>query len=251
MDEAMPNNLAEVAAKASCRSVAYTYNDPVIFFEYVLDTAKACHERGIKNVAVTAGYITPEPRAEFFQYMDAANIDLKGFSEDFYRKLTGGHLQSVLETIEYAVKEAHCWVELTTLLIPGHNDSVNEIEKQIAWILNHCGPNVPLHFTAFHPDFRMLDIPPTPAETLHKARQIAMDAGLHYVYTGNVLDSTGQTTYCPHCKQPVIGRTGYNITLWAIKDSGCAYCGEKISGVFEEQPGCWGNRRHPIRLHAQ
>ncbi|SIN68299.1 pyruvate formate lyase activating enzyme [Sulfurivirga caldicuralii] len=251
MDEAMPQDLADAALRTGCRAVAYTYNDPVIFFEYAIDTARACREKGIKNVAVTAGYINPEPRQEFFKHMDAANIDLKGFSEDFYRKLTGGHLQPVLDTIEYAVKETDCWVELTTLLIPGHNDSPEELEKMSQWIIDHCGPDTPLHFTAFHPDFRMLDVPPTPPHKLEEARKIAMEHGLNYVYTGNVLDPAGQTTYCPQCKQPVIGRVGYDITLWQLKDGCCcAHCGAEIAGVFEEQPGDWGSRRLPIRLHA-
>ncbi|HID01496.1 MAG TPA: AmmeMemoRadiSam system radical SAM enzyme [Piscirickettsiaceae bacterium] len=248
MDEAMPNALAEAAVRTGCRSVAYTYNDPVIFFEYAIDTAKACRQRGIKNVAVTAGYINPEPRIEFFKWMDAANIDLKGFSEDFYRKLTGGHLQPVLDTIEYAVNETDCWVELTTLLIPGHNDSTAELEKMVRWIVDHLGTDVPLHFTAFHPDFRMLDVPPTPPESLNRARQIAMEAGLHYVYTGNVLDPAGQSTYCPNCHQMVIGRMGYEITHWAIESGQCRYCAHPIAGVFDNQPGDWGSRRVPIRL---
>ncbi len=250
MDEAMPEDLAEAAARTGCRAVAYTYNDPVIFFEYAIDTARACRERGIRNVAVTAGYISPEPRAEFFKWMDAANIDLKGFSEDFYRKLTGGHLQPVLDTIEYAVNETDCWVELTTLLIPGHNDSPAELEKMVRWILDHLGPDVPLHFTAFHPDFRMLDVPPTPPEILQKARKIARDAGLHYVYTGNVLDPEGQSTWCPGCHQRVIGRVGYQITDWAIEDGRCRHCGQAIAGIFENTPGDWGSKRIPIRLHA-
>ncbi len=251
MDEAMPEDLAQAAKRTGCCSVAYTYNDPVIFFEYAIDTAKACHTEGIKNVAVTAGYISPEPRVEFFQHMDAANIDLKGFSEDFYRKLTGGHLQPVLDTIEYAVNETNCWVELTTLLIPGHNDSEAEITRMVDWIVEHCGADVPLHFTAFHPDFRMLDVPPTPPETLQQARKIAMNAGLHYVYTGNVLDPAGQATYCPGCKQPVIGRAGYDITQWQIKEGCCTHCGTRIAGVFEDHPGNWGSRRLPIRLQQQ
>ncbi len=248
-DEASPERIAQVADELGCRSVAFTYNDPVIFMEYADDVADACHERGIKAVAVTAGYITPEPRREFFAHLDAANIDLKGFSEEFYKRLCAGHLDPVLDTIEYACTETDVWVELTTLLIPGANDDDDEIDRMTTWIVEHVGPDVPLHFTAFHPDFRMLDTPPTPPDTLSHAREIALANGLRYVYTGNVYDPEGQTTTCHRCGATLIGRVGYEITRWGLDDHGrCVACGEELPGVFEAHPGDWGSRRVPLRL---
>jgi len=250
-DEASPERIAAAAVELGCRSVAFTYNDPVIFMEYADDVADACHERGVKTVAVTAGYITPEPRAEFYAHLDAANIDLKGFSEEFYKRLCAGHLQPVLDTIEYACNETDVWVELTTLLIPGHNDTGDEIDAMTTWIVEHVGPDVPLHFTAFHPDFRMLDTPPTPPDVLSHAREIALANGIRYVYTGNVYDPEGQTTTCHRCGATLIGRAGYEITRWGLDDHGaCAACGEPLPGVFEAKPGTWGSRRLPVRLGA-
>lgn len=255
LDEASPVALAEAAKRNGCASMAYTYNDPVIFYEYAIDTAKECRKRGIKNVAVTAGYISEAPRKEFFKWMDAVNIDLKAFTERFYQKITGSHLQPVLDTIEYVANETDCWLELTTLLIPDENDSEEKIGSMCRWILEHCGAEVPLHFTAYHPDYRMMDNPPTPVSTLEKAREIAIKAGLKYVYTGNVFDPAGQATYCPGCGKELIGRQQYEITVWAIKPCGsigeacCEYCGEKVAGLFEEKPGTWGSRRMPIYLH--
>ncbi len=251
LDQAMPENLAEAALASGSRSMAYTYNDPVIFHEYAVDVAKACREKGIKNVAVTAGYVNAEPRAAFYQWMDAANIDLKSFDEAFYKKLTGGHLQPVLDTIEYVANKTDTWLELTTLLIPGHNDDPNEIRAMSEWILEKIGPDVPLHFTAFHPDYLMKDVPPTPFETLRRSRQIAQEVGLNYVYTGNVYDPEGQATYCPHCGESVIDRTGYTINRWHLTDTNhCAHCGGEIAGVFEPQPGDWGSKRIPIYVNA-
>ena len=248
-DQASPETIARVAAELGCRSVAYTYNDPVIFHEYAIDVAQACHERGIKSVAVSAGYITAEPRREFFRYMDAANIDLKAFTEDFYRKLTGGHLQPVLETLEYLKQETSVWFELTTLLIPGYNDSAQEIEAMTAWVAEHLGPDVPMHFTAFHPDWKMRDVPATPAATVMRAREIARANGLRYVYTGNVQDAAGSSSYCHHCGECVIGRDWYVLTDWKLDAQGrCNHCGTALPGVFEAQPGHWGARRQPVRL---
>ena len=248
-DQASPETIARVAEELGCRSVAYTYNDPVIFHEYAIDVGQACRERGIKSVAVSAGYITAEPRREFFRYMDAANIDLKAFTEDFYRKLTGGHLQPVLETLEYLKQETSVWFELTTLLIPGYNDSAQEIEAMTAWVAEHLGPDVPMHFTAFHPDWKMRDVPATPAATVMRAREIARANGLRYVYTGNVQDAAGGSSYCHHCGECVIGRDWYVLTDWNLDAQGrCSHCGTALPGVFEAQPGHWGARRQPVRL---
>jgi pyruvate formate lyase activating enzyme len=247
---ASPETIAATAERLGCRSVAYTYNDPVIFLEYAVDTAIACKKRGIKSVAVTAGYICEEPRKEFFAHMDAANVDLKAFTEDFYHKLTGGHLQPVLDTLEYIHNETDCWLEVTTLLIPGHNDSDEELHRLSDWYLEHLGPEVPLHFSAFHPDYKMTDVPPTPPETLKRARRIAMEKGLHYVYVGNVHDPEGDSTYCPGCGKRVIERDWYTLGEWSITaDGNCAHCGHAIAGVFEAQPGDWGARRLPVDMH--
>ncbi|WP_024851567.1 AmmeMemoRadiSam system radical SAM enzyme [Hydrogenovibrio kuenenii] len=250
LDQAAPEALAQAAKQNGCASVAYTYNDPVIFYEYAVDTAQACHEQGIKNVAVTAGYISPKPRETFFQHMDAANIDLKAFNERFYKKLTGSSLAPVLETIDYAVNEANTWVELTTLLIPGENDSEKEITEMSEWVLEHCGPDVPLHFTKYHPDYRMMNNPATPQQTLETARDIAMKTGLNYVYTGNVIHPEGQATYCPHCGKKVIGRAYYEITDWHLNEGCCEGCGTPVAGIFEADHGTWGNNRQPVRLNG-
>jgi pyruvate formate lyase activating enzyme len=250
-DLASPEAIAEAAVQSSCRSVAFTYNDPVIFLEYAVDVAQASHERGVKTVAVSAGYISAEPRAEFFRHMDAANIDLKGFTEVFYKKLCSGKLAPVLETLEYLKHETKVWFEITTLLIPGENDSNAEIEAQSAWIMNHLGPDVPLHFTAFHPDWKLRDVPPTPPETLKRARQIAINAGIHYVYTGNVYDPAGQTTHCYVCDAVLIGRDWYDMTAWNLSADGrCGDCGARCHGVFETEAGRWGRSRKRLRLRA-
>jgi pyruvate formate lyase activating enzyme len=249
MDRASPDTIARAAERLGCRSVAYTYNDPVIFMEYAMDVAVACHERGIKSVAVTAGYMCDEPRREFYRHMDAANVDLKGFTEDFYFKLTGGHLQPVLDTLVYLKRETSVWLEITTLLIPGLNDSEKEIEELTQWVVTNLGPDVPLHFTAFHPDWKMLDIPPTPPETLTRSRRIAIKNGLHYSFTGNVHDEEGESTYCHRCGTKLIGRDWYEITAWNLDSAGkCRGCGTACAGVFESQHGNWGSRRQPVRL---
>lgn len=248
-DEASPELIARVAEQLGCKSVAFTYNDPVIFMEYAIDVAQACHERGIKTVAVTAGEICPEPRAEFYRYMDAANVDLKAFTERFYEKICSGKLQPVLDTLEYLKHETKVWFEITTLLIPGQNDSDQELEAETQWIREHLGPEVPLHFTAFHPDYKMLDLPPTPPATLTRAREIALKNGLHYVYTGNVHDHAGSSTYCPGCKKLLIGRDWYVLSEWNLTDTGaCRFCGTQIPGVFAGSPGRWGAKRVPVHL---
>ena len=219
-DAASPELLAEAADRLGCRSVAFTYNDPVIFLEYAVDVAAACRERGIKTVAVTAGYICPEPRAEFYRHMDGANVDLKAFTEEFYYELCSAQLQPVLDTLVYLKRETDVWFEVTTLLIPGENDSADEVERLAAWFCDHLGPDVPLHFTAFHPDFRMRDKPGTPHDTLLNAQRIARAAGLHYVYVGNVHDQTGSSTYCPGCGTKVIGRDWYVLSDWRLDPTG-------------------------------
>lgn len=248
-DCASPETIARAAAELGCRSVAYTYNDPTVFHEYALDVARACRERGIKSVAVTSGYVCPAPRAEFYSWMDAANVDLKAFSEDFYHRLCGGHLQPVLDTLVYLQRETSVWFEITTLLIPGENDSEAELQALTQWIAEHLGPEVPLHFTAFHPDWKMLDTPATPPATLTKARRIALGNGLRYVYTGNVHDRAGSSTYCHQCGARVIERDWYVLGEWRLTAEGrCALCGAPCAGVFEARPGTWGNRRQPVRL---
>jgi pyruvate formate lyase activating enzyme len=249
MDQASPETIARAAKNLNCRSVAYTYNDPVIFLEYAIDVARACRELGIKSVAVTAGYMCEEPRREFYRYMDAANVDLKAFSEDFYWKVTGAHLQPVLDTLKYLKHETNVWFELTTLLIPGLNDSEKELEEMTQWVVENLGPDVPMHFTAFHPDWKMRDIPATPPATLKKARRIAMKNGVRYAYTGNVHDEDGGSTYCHHCGARLIGRDWYDITAWNLDPEGkCKKCGTACAGVFESSHGDWGARRLPVRL---
>jgi pyruvate formate lyase activating enzyme len=249
-DRASPGALADKAVELGCRSVAFTYNDPVIFHEYAIDVAAACRARGIHPVAVTAGYVCPGPRAEFYAHMDAANIDLKGFTEEFYGRSCAGRLQPVLETLEYVQHETDVWLEVTTLLIPGLNDDPGEIDRLTSWVAERLGPDVPLHFTAFHPDFRMLDRPPTPPKTLSKARSIGLGNGLRYVYTGNVTDPAGQSTYCHECGATLIGRSGYRVGTWGLDREGrCLACGSECAGRFDpEGPGDWGPRRLPVRL---
>jgi pyruvate formate lyase activating enzyme len=248
-DVAPPEVIAEAAAALDCRSVAFTYNDPVIFHEYAVDTAQACHARGIKTVAVTAGYVCPEPRTEFYRHMDAANVDLKAFTEHFYHHITGAHLQPVLETLCYLKHETPVWLEITTLLIPGANDSEQELQALSQWVVAHLGPDVPLHFTAFHPDWKMLDRPPTPPATLMRARRIAMQNGMRYVYTGNIRDVEGSSTFCHGCSKKIIGRDWYTITDWHLTtESRCQFCGTVCAGVFAGEAGSWGRKRLPVQL---
>ena len=248
-DSASPEAIASAAADSGCSSVAYTYNDPVIFLEYAVDVAAACREKGIKSVAVTAGYIAPEPRVEFFRGMDAANVDLKAFSEEFYFKLTGSHLDAVLDTLLYLKNETDVWFELTTLLIPGENDSTEELDRMTDWVVSNLGPHIPMHFSAFHPDWKMLDKPATPSHSLMKAREIARKNGVRYAYTGNVHDEAGQSTYCHDCGLKLIGRDWYELGVWNLTEKGtCTECGAPCAGVFDPIPGHWGSRRKPIRL---
>ncbi len=237
-DGARPLQLARAARERDCRSVAFTYNDPIIFMEYALDVAAACHEAGVKTVAVTAGYIDPEPRVEFFAAVDAANIDLKAFSDRFYYKICGAHLQPVLETLEYVYHETDTWLELTTLLIPGENDSDAELNEMCAWVVEKLGPDVPMHFTAFHPDWKMLDHPRTPSSTLTRARDIALANGVRYAYTGNVRDPAGASTYCHNCGELLIERDWHHIGHWRLgADGACTACGTQLAGHFDARPG--------------
>ena len=242
--------LAKVAEDLSCRSIAFTYNDPIVFLEYAVDVAAACREQGIKSVAVTAGYVDPEPRVEFFQAVDATNVDLKAFSERFYHKVCGGHLAPVLETLEYIKHETDTWLEITTLLIPGENDSEQELQEMTSWVVEKLGPEVPMHFTAFHPDWKMRDIKHTPAATLTRARKIALDNGIHYAYTGNVHDSVGASTWCHDCGELLIERDWYQLGRWnMLENASCANCGTILPGHFEARPGNFGAHRIPVRIN--
>ncbi len=248
-DAASPEKLATVAAQLACRSIAFTYNDPVIFHEYAIDVAEACRAKGIRSVAVTAGYVCAEPRREFYRYMDAANVDLKAFSEKFYRHITGGQLQPVLETLLYLKQETRVWFEITNLLIPGENDSEKEIDAMSQWIMSHLGPDVPLHFTAFHPDWKMRDKAGTAAGVLTRSRDIARANGLRYVYTGNVHDIAGGSTLCYKCGELLIARDWYVLGTWQLNAEGaCAKCATVCPGVFEKEAGTWGAKRLPVRL---
>ncbi len=246
-DRASPDTIARTAESLGCRSVAFTYNDPVIFWEYAADVADACHERGIKAIAVTAGFMCPEPRSEFYAHMDAANVDLKAFTDEFYHRTCAARLEPVLDTLRFLRHETDVWFEITTLLIPGHNDSDAEIDAETRWIAGALGLDVPLHFTAFHPDYKMLDVPRTPASTLGRARKIAITNGLRFVYTGNVHDAEGGTTYCPGCGSAVIIRDWYDIRRYQIDEQGnCRSCGMVLPGVFDGPMEHWGHRRLPI-----
>ncbi|MCR9257135.1 MAG: AmmeMemoRadiSam system radical SAM enzyme [Alphaproteobacteria bacterium] len=247
--EASPERIARTARRYGCRSVAFTYNDPIIFLEYAVEVARACRAEGIKNVAVTAGYMHDAARREFFAEMDAANVDLKAFTEDFYKNVTKSALEPVKDTLRYLVNNTKVWTEITTLLIPGENDGDEELEAMCAWIMKDLGPDVPLHFSAFHPDYRMRDKPPTPPETLFRARRIAKDAGIRHVYTGNIHDLGRQSSYCSGCGTRVIERDWYDISGYRLDDTGkCLTCGTRLPGVFEGPVGAWGRKRQPVAM---
>jgi len=250
-DSAKPEQVARAAQKLGCRSVAFTYNDPVIFMEYAIDIAQACKEVGIATVAVTAGYVSPEPRMEFFRHMDAANVDLKAFTEDFYWSITKGHLENVLETLKYLRQETDTWFELTNLVIPGENDSEAEFDNMTAWVVENLGPDVPMHFTAFHPDYRMNNKSNTPPETLNLARRTALKNGVRYAYVGNVSDRGRSSTYCHNCNATLIDRNRYSLFHWGLSDDGaCTLCGTPCAGVFNNAPGTWGTKRLPVRIRS-
>ena len=248
-DSASPEEIARKARELGCKSVAFTYNDPTIFAEYAIDVADACRALGVKTVAVTAGYITEEARLEFYPHMDAANVDLKGFTEDFYHRLCFAELQPVLDTLVYLKRETDVWLEVTTLLIPDENDSDDELQRASDWFAEHLGPDVPWHFSAFHPDFKLTNHAPTPPETLTRARDIARSKGIRHVFTGNVHDTEGGSTWCPGCGRCVIERDWYRIGGYHIRDGACAFCGTRIAGRFENEPGHWGPQRMPVRMH--
>ncbi len=251
MDRATPAAIATAARESGCASVAFTYNDPVIFAEYAMDVADACHAQGLKTVAVTAGYMHDQPRRDFYARIDAANVDLKAFTDEFYVKLTGAHLQPVLDTLAYLKHETDVWLEITTLLIPGHNDGEAEIRAQCRWIRRELGPDVPLHFSAFHPDYKLVDVSPTPPETLRRARRIALQEGLYYAYTGNVHDREGDTTFCPGCRAVLVERDWYEIRKYRLTDDArCPDCGTEIAGRFAHFSGQFGRRRIPVRIAA-
>ena len=248
-DEASPDAIARAAEEAGCKSVAFTYNDPTIFAEYAMDVADACHARGLQTVAVTAGYIHAQPRREFYAKIDAANVDLKAFTEKFYHELTSSHLGPVKETLEYLVHETNVWTEITTLLIPGMNDSTEELEKLTAWVAEKLGPHVPLHFSAFHPDYKMAGVPATPPATLQRARSIALKAGLKYVYTGNVHDPGGEITSCESCGTALIERDWYELLAYRVDAEGkCPTCAHPLHGRFDAKAGSFGRRRFRIAV---
>ncbi|MBF0522369.1 MAG: AmmeMemoRadiSam system radical SAM enzyme [Candidatus Omnitrophica bacterium] len=247
--KASPEQIAQTAKELGCHSVAFTYNEPITFAEFAMDVAKACRNIGIKTVAVTAGYITEEPRKDFFKYMDAANVDLKAFTEEFYHKLTSTSLKPVLETLKYLAKETNVWLEITNLIIPGENDDESEIHQMTEWIAKELRLDIPLHFSAFHPAFKMLDHQATPVQTLLKARQIALSKGLRYVYAGNIVDAESSTTFCHHCKELLIERYGFEITTYKLKDKNkCPKCQTVCAGQFSDKPGEWGSKRLPVSL---
>ncbi|MEW5795308.1 MAG: AmmeMemoRadiSam system radical SAM enzyme [Candidatus Zixiibacteriota bacterium] len=247
-EEATPEMIAQAARSLGCRSVAFTYNDPVVFLEYAVEVARACHRLGVMTVAVTAGYITAEARPEFFSVMDAANVDLKAFTETFYHKLSGGHLQPVLDTLVYLKHETNVWFELTNLVIPGENDTDEEFDAMTRWVVKELGPDVPIHFTAFHPDWKLMDHPPTPPSTLSRARRIALANGVRYAYTGNVHDTDGGTTSCHQCGAALVERDWYHLLGWNLDLGGrCRQCGAACAGRFDPKPGNWGARRLPVR----
>ena len=251
-DAASPEMIAKTAVEYGCKSVAFTYNDPVIFHEYAIDVAKECHKNNVKTVAVTAGYISPEPRVEFFKHMDAANVDLKAFTERFYHKITGSHLEPILETLKYIKHETDCWLETTTLIIPSENDSEKEITEMCEWVVENLGPDMPMHFSAFHPDFKMMDYPSTPPSTLTMARDIAMKAGVRYAYVGNVHNRDADSTWCHHCGELLIERDWYELGKWNLDAHGnCKNCGTKVAGIFEPTPGNWGSKRLPVRMKGK
>ena len=248
-DQARPDIIAQKAHEAGCKSIAFTYNDPVIFLEYAKDCSIEAHKLGLKTVSVTAGYINERPREDFYSFIDATNVDLKAFTDDFYKKITGGSLRPVLETLLYLKNETDVWFEITTLLIPGFNDSTQELNLMTQWIYENLGPNIPLHFSAFHPDYKMMDIPSTSSDILKKARQIALNNGLYYVYTGNIHDVEGGSTYCPNYQKRIIERDWCELIDWKINSEGkCQFCQNVISGQFESIPGNWGRKRVPLNL---
>jgi pyruvate formate lyase activating enzyme len=245
-----PARVVDLAVRSGTPGLAFTYNDPTIWAEYAIDVAKEAHARGLFTVFVTNGYIGRQAREDVYRHMDAANVDLKAFTERFYAHETLSHLEPVKETLEWLARETKVWVEVTNLVIPGLNDAEDETRALADWVVARMGPDVPVHFTAFHPDYKMLDRPPTPAATLTRARAIARAAGLRHVYTGNVHDPDGQTTFCPRCGGRVIERDWFAVRNVALAPGGaCARCGERIAGVFSDGPVApTSGRRIPLGI---
>jgi len=251
-DQASPEGVARAAKDAGCQSIAFTYNDPVIFAEYATDCADAAHALDLRTVAVTAGYIGERARETFYRPIDAANVDLKAFSEEFYEKLCFAKLAPVLDTLEWIKRETKVWLEVTTLIIPGHNDSEAEVERMCAWFLDHLGAETPLHFTAFHPDFKLTAVDATSPHTLARARNQALAMGLKHVYTGNVHDAHGQSTYCAACAERLIARDWYSLGAYDLTRAGaCRFCGHTLSGHFAVEPGSWGPKRVRLPLYER
>jgi pyruvate formate lyase activating enzyme len=249
-EQARAAEIVAAAEAGGCRSISYTYTEPTVFFEFALETAILARAKGIRNIFVTNGYMTREALEMISPWLDAANVDLKAFTERFYRQVCGAELAPVLDTLVYLKRETRVWLEITTLLIPGENDSDAELDAMTRWIAGELGPDVPLHFSAFHPDWKMTDRPPTPPATLTRARELAMRNGLRYVYTGNVHDRAGGSTWCNGCGALLIERDWYELGRWGLTPAGdCARCGLRLPGVFAERPGRWGGRRLPVRLH--
>ena len=227
-----PEIIVNAAKSNNCDSVSFTYNDPVTFAEFAIDVAKACHANGLKTIAVTAGYIEGPARQEFFEHMDAVNIDLKGFSDDFYKSYCKGTLAPVLDTLKYVAQKTDAWLEVTNLLIPGANDKSTDLKEMCRWIFFDLGAHIPVHFSAFHPDCELVDRPSTSPKTVHEARQIAAESGLVHVYTGNFRDEKGSTSFCAKCRARVIVRDGFRVIEMNLKGNKCGRCGEKIEGHF-------------------
>ncbi|VEG26100.1 AmmeMemoRadiSam system radical SAM enzyme [Actinomyces howellii] len=245
--------VAQVAALArglGARGVALTYNDPVVFAEYAIDIASACHDLGLEAYAVSVAWVCREPGRELFGAVDAANIDLKAFTEEFYRRLTGARLRDVLATLVDLRAATTTWLELTTLLVPGLNDSPQEVGALASWVARELGEDTPLHLTAFHPAHRMRDRPPTALSVLERARASALEAGLRFVYLGNVPPGTGSTTSCPGCGTPVVERHGYTVSAYRLDGRGrCQGCGLGLPGVLDPaDPGGFGNARRRVSL---
>jgi len=229
--ELPPPEIVRRAAAAGCRSISYTYTEPTIFYEYAFDTAVLARQAGLGNVFVTNGYITPEALEKFAPYLDAANIDLKGFSEKFYREVAGATLAGVLDSLK-VFKRLGIWIEVTTLIIPGHNDDEADLKGIARFLVEELGPETPWHVTAFYPTYKMLDRPPTPVATLRRARQIGLQAGLRYVYEGNIPGEGGENTLCPGCRRQVIERRGFHLGTVSIRDGRCGFCGCALDGLW-------------------
>ena len=245
-----PEAVVKLALTENVPSIAFTYNDPVIWGEFVIDISRLARENGLKSVMVTAGYITPEARPAVYRYIDAANVDLKAFTERFYHKLTFSHLDPVLDTLKWLKNETDIWFEITNLMIPGENDDPEETRQLCGWVLTNLGDSVPLHFTAFHPDFKMTDKPRTPAATLQRARQIAVAMGVKYCYVGNIFDDEGQTTYCPSCRRALIRRSWHDILEYRLIEDRCP-CGETVPGRFERREATGHRRQKRALLSVQ